>query len=615
MVKMSIRSHGNPARRWTVTVLILIGLLGGGVESVCCQRLDENLPPDLRTDVRLPSDFMLGLEVALAFSKHFGLVEDEDLTRRVNDIGYTVALAAGRPDILFSFQILDVDEPNALALPGGWIFITRGILDVELTDAELAHLLGHEITHVTASHFSRQERLNGLLTLLQTAAVVAVAIAGSGHSPSQPVIHEPGSYGYPQSSGEAALTGTAIFGSIFQELLMRGYSRKLEVEADDGGRRLAARAGYPREAGAALLQKLHDRIYEDRQFGYWRTHPYFTDRVRVARAAGTGIDFPAPPSAVAAYRTRIQESFAEAAASFRSSAVADYLYGLALRAGPSAASNLALRTDLVRFRLKRIERESPILRAYGPLVTEYDSLLAQGIRAKGDPEIIEQITESRDEIEERRKNLLPQFDETLDGGNPSTQILESFLRNFPEDPRADSLRLQLARAYRLSARYDLAGKKLGDLLEHAPPASSRAVESDSTHFDLARAELLRTFPYLEDPDVCQALYECLPDADLKEEARLRLLTIADGLSMLEEVGHFVQSYPASPAVERFHTRLDALAEVEFKKGRLHEGLGDRQSALQIYNRIAIFAPGTKWAEESHRGIARIQALAVAREER
>jgi tetratricopeptide (TPR) repeat protein len=266
----------------------------------------------------------------------------------------------------------------------------------------------------------------------------------------------------------------------------------------------------------------------------------------------------------------------------------------------------------LRFRLGRIERESPILRAYGPLVTEYDSLLARGSRANGEPGILAEISERRDGVDESRKNLLSQYDETLDGGNPSTRILEIFLLNFPEDPRADSLRLQLARAYRLSARYDLAAEKLGHLLEHAPPAGA---DADSSYSDRARTELLRTFPFVEDPDVCQALYECLPDADLREEARTRLETIADSLSMLEEVGRFVQSYPASPAVERFRTRLNELSEGEFKKGRLHEGLGDRQSALRIYNRIAIFAPGTEWAEESRNGITRIQALAVAGEER
>jgi hypothetical protein len=67
--------------------------------------------------------------------------------------------------------------------------------------------------------------------------------------------------------------------------------------------------------------------------------------------------------------------------------------------------------------------------------------------------------------------------------------------------------------------------------------------------------------------------------------------------------------------ERFTERLAALADADYKKGRLHEALGDRQSALGIYNRIAILAPGTAAAEGSREGITRIQAFATSEGER
>ncbi|HEX9158383.1 MAG TPA: M48 family metalloprotease, partial [Syntrophales bacterium] len=133
---------------------------------------------EVRGHSNLPNDFLLGLEASQAIASHFGLVESDSLVRRLNDVGYRVAYNSGRPDILFTFQILDVDEPNAMALPGGWIFITRGILDIGLTDAEMANLIGHEISHITHKDFSRQGRLDGLLSLLQTAVVVAVTMAG-----------------------------------------------------------------------------------------------------------------------------------------------------------------------------------------------------------------------------------------------------------------------------------------------------------------------------------------------------------------------------------------------------------------------------------------------------
>lgn len=584
----------------------------GPIAAPPARAYDGETPDDLRSTARLPSDFLLGLEAAQSIARHYGLVETDSLVQRVNDIGYAVALAAGRPDILFTFQILDMDEPNAMALPGGWIFLTRGILEVDLTDAELAHLIAHEITHVTNAHFARQGRYSGLLSLLHTAAIVAIVVAGSESSPGRPVIEDPDTYGYPQSSRDAALSGTAVFGSVFQELLLRGYGRKLEVEADDGGRRLAALAGYPREGGAALLQKLHDRIYEDHQFGYWRTHPYFTDRVAVARAAAPGSDRPPPKSSLISYRDSVQRGMAEAAASFRSERLADYLYGLALRAGTGGGSNLQIQSELFGFRLGRMERRSPILRPYGPLCADYDSLLARGRRADGDPEILGRIAATRDTVDARREALLPRYIEAIDGPNPSTQIMEMYLENFPRHERADPVRLRVARGYRLSGRPDLAAAKLGDLLEHAEPMVG---DADSTDGARARVELLRTLPLTEDPAVCQDIYRRVDDPELREAALDRLSVIADTLGVLEEVARFVQIYPESPVAQRFEERLAALADAEYKQGRLHEALGDRQSALGLYNRLAILAPGTQAAAGARQGIMRIQAFATSEAEK
>jgi predicted Zn-dependent protease len=554
----------------------------------------------------LPSDFLLGLEASQQIASYYGIVETDSLLRRINDIGYRVAYVTGRPDILFTFQILDMDVPNAMALPGGWVFVTRGILDIGLTDAELAHLLGHEISHVTRSHFSRQGRLDGLLSLLQTAVMVAVTMVGTGHSQTTgPVIEDPNAAYYPQSSGDAALTGSAVFGSVFHELLLRGYSRKLEMEADEGGRRLASLAGYPREAGTSLMQKLHDRIYETREFGYWQTHPYFAERVAVARAAPHGADNAPSEAETAAYRMRIHEGLAAAAASFRSETLADYLYEFSLRAGPNCGANLAVHENLLRFRLARMDRKNPLLRTYGPLRADYDTLIAEARRSNPVPADLGQIEATRDSIEALRVALLPDYLESLNGPNGSTRILDLFVKNFPEHPLANQMRLRLARAYRLSGRPDLAAERLGDMI-----GGTVFFAPDSSETGRARSELLKTIPMVGNPDVCQRLHDRLGDPTLRDAATAQLVVIADSLKVLDIAGRFVQSYPGSPAADRFRVRLAELADTEYKKGRLHEALGDEQDALAVYNRVSILAPGTAPAEDSRRGIARIQALAT-----
>ena len=611
-------------RRLHLAALLSTWIAAALLPSACAAQSSwEKSHPNLREGADLPSDFVLGLESSQAIAESFGLVETDSLVQRVNRVGYRVALASGRPNVIFTFQILDMDEPNAMALPGGWVFVTRGMLELGLTEAELAHLLGHEIAHVTHGDFSRQGRLDGLLSLLQTAMVVAVTLAGSSAQSTGPVIEQPGSYDYPQSSGEAALTGTAVFGSVFHELLLRGYGRKLELQADEEGRLYASLAGYPREAGASLLEKLHDRIYEDREFAYWRTHPYFTDRVRAARAASPGSDYGPTNAEVSAYRLGVQQGLASAAAAFRDESLGDYLYELALRAGTSEGSSLAVHSQLLRFRLDRMDRRDPLLRRYGPLYRDYDSLLFIAGRSGATAALLKRIEATRDSVDTLRLALLPSYLQALEGPGASTQILEIFLKNFPEHPLANTMRLRLARSYRLSARADLAAVRLGEALAYAeshrggggypgraPAAEGGAEASDSTDVQRARTELLRTLPHVTDPEVCQRLLVQLDDAELTRTIVSRMEVLADTLTSLATVGHFVQTEPSSPIAARFRKRLAVLAENEYKKGRIGEGLGDQQNALAAYNRVAILAPDTPSAAESRRGIMRIQALAA-----
>lgn len=592
--------------------IVSLGILGVGADGSLArpQGDSEETSGEIRIDpaVELPSDFILGLQASRSIVRHFGAVESDSLLRRVNEIGYRVALVAGRPEILFTFQILDMDEPNAMALPGGWIFVTRGILDLDLTDAELAHLLGHEISHVLHRDFSRQGRLDGFLSLLQTAMVVAIAMTGSGSSRSNPVIEQPGSYMDPQTSAEAALTGTAIFGSVFHELLLRGYSRKLEMEADDGGRRIASLAGYPREAGTSLLQKLHDRVFETREFGYWRTHPYWSDRVSAARGSSPGADHGPTDSELSAYRLGVQQGLSLAAGAMRDEADSDFLYELALRAGPSAESNLTVHSELLSFRFERMHRRNPLLRDYGPLRVEYDSLLATALGAGAGTDLLRSIRATRDSVESLRISILPSYVEAVGGPNPNTQVLERFIRNFPEHPMNAEARFRLARAYRLSGRPDRAVTKLAALLED-PSSGATGTDGDSTDAMRAAAELARLIPDVGDPGPLQQLLDRIGDSALRIQIEARLDDLAGNLTRLDTAGRFVQAHPNAPAADRFRERLAALADLELKKGRLAEGLGDQQEALATYNRIVILAPDTPAAGESRRGIARIQTLA------
>jgi predicted Zn-dependent protease len=97
-------------------------------------------------------EIQIGREVAAAAEQQFGLVDDTALQAYVQRLGTLLAEASERPDLPWTFKVADDPTPNAFAAPGGFIFITRGMLALLRNEAELVSILGHEIGHVTARH-------------------------------------------------------------------------------------------------------------------------------------------------------------------------------------------------------------------------------------------------------------------------------------------------------------------------------------------------------------------------------------------------------------------------------------------------------------------------------
>lgn len=97
-------------------------------------------------------EISMGAESAKQVEQSIGLVQDDELQTYVASVGKSLAVDTERPDLPWEFHVVDDPAPNAFALPGGYIFITRGLIDLLTNEAELAAVLGHEIGHVTARH-------------------------------------------------------------------------------------------------------------------------------------------------------------------------------------------------------------------------------------------------------------------------------------------------------------------------------------------------------------------------------------------------------------------------------------------------------------------------------
>jgi len=189
--------------------------------------------------------------------EQFGYYDDPALQEYVSGVGQKLAAVCSRKDIPYYFKVVDSEDINAFALPGGYIYVTRGILAMMNSEAELAGVLGHEIGHVVGRDSANM--------ISQQTWFQIVALAGMAASP---------------TTRELAMAGSMLF-----DALMLGYGREKEFLADAQGVEYMFRAGYDPLQMVALQESL-GRLYQG-PVGYARyltTHPYVGDRINRARA-------------------------------------------------------------------------------------------------------------------------------------------------------------------------------------------------------------------------------------------------------------------------------------------------------------------------------------------
>jgi Putative Zn-dependent protease len=172
----------------------------------------------------------LGRKMHPQVLQQYGRYDDEVLQQYVDSVGQRLARASHRPNLQYTFTVLDSNDVNAFALPGGYVYITRGIMAYLNSEAQLAAVLGHEIGHVTARHSVRQQ--TGA-----TAAGVGAAMVGI-------------LTGSPDLANVASAAGSA---------LISGYGRDMELEADKLGAEYINRIGFQPEAMIDVVRLLKNQ--------------------------------------------------------------------------------------------------------------------------------------------------------------------------------------------------------------------------------------------------------------------------------------------------------------------------------------------------------------------
>ena len=193
-------------------------------------------------------------------------IDDDAVQGYVNRIGVWVALQSDRPDLPWRFAVVDSDDIDAFAAPGGYVFITRGLLLHMHNEAELAGVLGHEISHVVMKHHLNELQRGARLDLLGQAAQYQLQQNGHDSDMDQQIMDK--------------------VSSATRTLYSKGLDKGDELDADRMGVVLAARAGYDPYGLMAVLQTL---AAVDPKSGSMQlllaTHPSPDDRIAALSAA------------------------------------------------------------------------------------------------------------------------------------------------------------------------------------------------------------------------------------------------------------------------------------------------------------------------------------------
>ena len=226
------------------------------------QKVDANqLGFALFGDYSIEEENRIGKQISGNLLGAVSLVQDDNLQRYVNLVGNWVALQSGRKDVSWRFGVLDTEDINAFAAPGGYIFVTKGLYRLLNNEAELAGVLGHEIAHVTKKHHLKVLKQSSLISALGQAA-------SSKAQGSDPMVQN--------------LIGNGA------EIMARGLDKNAEFEADRVGIVFAARAGYDPWGLPTVLQDMASLPAKDNRTSLlYKTHPHPADRLA---ALGEAVD-------------------------------------------------------------------------------------------------------------------------------------------------------------------------------------------------------------------------------------------------------------------------------------------------------------------------------------
>jgi predicted Zn-dependent protease len=202
----------------------------------------------------------LGKSIALDIEKRVGVIKDPALQYFLDQLGYSLVAQVGPTPFEFKFYLINAPDPNAFAIPGGYIFVTTGLIVLSENEQEIVGVLAHEIGHVTGRHVAHMIEQSKKLNIATLGAMIAGMLLGGG------------------GKGSQAAVATAMAGA--QALALK-YTRENETDADQNGLQYVLKGGYDPQGLVTFLNKIYkiSLTMSPRIPPYLSTHPAVEDRI------------------------------------------------------------------------------------------------------------------------------------------------------------------------------------------------------------------------------------------------------------------------------------------------------------------------------------------------
>ena len=231
---------------WIILLLITLFLFEGFIRGALALTIEE--------------EKKLGKRIFLEMEKRAECVRDLTLQTYLDKVGDSLVAQVGSTPFEFKFYMITAPDPNAFAIPGGYIFVTTGLIVLAENETEVAGVLSHEISHVTARHIAQLIERSKRINIATTAAIIAGLLLGGGGKTSE------------------AVTTTAM---ATGEALALKYTRENETDADQNALQYMIKAGYDPYGMITFLSKIYkSSLTSGPQIPpYLSTHPAIENRI------------------------------------------------------------------------------------------------------------------------------------------------------------------------------------------------------------------------------------------------------------------------------------------------------------------------------------------------